>query len=223
MSAATSSGMVRRVDWAEGEWLNPPVRALPLGDGELVVTAATETDFWRHTSYGFVHDDGHALLAPLPADAAMEVSFVVDYDQQFDQAGLLVRVDPENWVKTGVEYCDGVVQLGAVVTRDVSDWSSAPVPEWAGRTVTVRASRQGDALTVRARVDREPWRLVRLAPLAPDATASAGPYCCSPTRDGLTVRFIGWTRGPADAALHDKAADVAPQGGPLDADPQDEP
>ena len=136
MSAATSSGTVRRVDWSDGEWLNPPVRALPLGDGELLVTAAAETDFWRHTSYGFVHDDGHALLAPLAAGTAMEVSFVADYDQQFDQAGLLVRVDAENWVKTGVEYCDGAAQLGAVVTRGVSDWSSGPVPEWAGRTVT---------------------------------------------------------------------------------------
>ncbi|MFC4109194.1 DUF1349 domain-containing protein [Micromonospora zhanjiangensis] len=203
MDAVESSGTVRQLGWGEGEWLNPPVRALPLGDGELVVTAKPETDFWRTTAYGFVHDDGHGLLAPLPAGTAMEVSFVVDYDRQFDQAGLLVRVDAENWVKTGLEYCDGVVQLGAVVTRDLSDWSSAPVPEWAGRTVTVRASRAGDALTVRARVDREAWRLVRLAPLAPDAVATAGPYCCAPTRDGLTVRFTGWTHGPADAALHE--------------------
>src|SRR5690606_41566187 len=44
-----------------------------------------------------------------------------------------------------------------------SDWSVAPVPGWAGRLVTVRASRAGDAVTVRARVDDEPFRLVRVA------------------------------------------------------------
>jgi hypothetical protein len=40
-----------------------------------------------------------------------------------------------------------------VVTREVSDWSVAPVADWAGRDVHLRVSRQGDALTVRARCD----------------------------------------------------------------------
>lgn len=192
----------RPVDWAEGEWWNEPVRVENGPPGELLVQPAEGSDLWRHTSYGFVHDDAPALLAPLPAGEAMEVAFVLDYGEQFDQAGVLVRVDDRNWIKAGVEVSDGEPQVGAVVTRDVSDWSVAPVPRWAGREVTVRVSRDGDALTVRARADDEPWRLVRLAPLAPDAVATAGPYCCSPTRAGLRVRFTGWRRGLADAALH---------------------
>ncbi|ASW56538.1 DUF1349 domain-containing protein [Plantactinospora sp. KBS50] len=192
----------RRIGWNSGTWLNPPVRSVPMGDGELLVTAAAGTDFWRRTAYGHVHDDGHALLAPLPPGTAVEVRFVADYTEQFDQAGLLVRVDAERWLKTGVEFCDGALQLGAVRTDGVSDWSTAPVPEWDGCRVTVRVSRRDDALTVRARADGEPWRLVRLAPLPPDAPAQAGPYCCAPTRADLTVRFLGWTADAADAALH---------------------
>jgi hypothetical protein len=68
--------------------------------------------------------------------------------------------------------------------------------------VTVRASRSGDAVTVRARVDDEPFRLVRVCPFPPSAPAEAGPYCCAPTRAGLVVRFRRWATGPADAALH---------------------
>ncbi|WP_327029470.1 DUF1349 domain-containing protein [Micromonospora sp. NBC_01740] len=192
----------RPVDWAEGEWWNEPVRVENGPAGELLVQPAEGSDLWRHTSYGFVHDDAPALLAPLPAGEAMEVTFVLDYGEQFDQAGVLVRVDDRNWIKAGVEVSDGEPQVGAVVTREVSDWSVAGVPRWAGREVTVRVSRDGDALTVRARADDEPWRLVRLAPLAPDAVATAGPYCCSPTRAGLRIRFTGWRRGLADAALH---------------------
>ncbi|WBB66679.1 DUF1349 domain-containing protein [Micromonospora sp. WMMD812] len=190
------------VDWSAGSWLHRPVRADRTPDGDLLVEPAAGSDFWRHTSYGFVHDDGSALLAPFPTGTAVEVSFRLAWTEQFDQAGVLVRVDERTWVKAGVEISDGQPQLGAVVTREVSDWSVGPVPEWAGREVTVRASRSGDALTVRARVAGEPWRLVRLAPLAPDAEAAAGPFCCSPTRGGLEVRFTGWRRGPADAALH---------------------
>ncbi|MFV2111968.1 DUF1349 domain-containing protein [Micromonospora sp. LOL_025] len=192
----------RPVDWAEGEWCNEPVRVENGPAGELLVQPAEGSDLWRHTSYGFVHDDAPALLAPLPVGEAVEVAFVLDYGEQFDQAGVLVRVDERNWVKAGVEVSDGQPQVGAVVTREVSDWSVAPVPMWAGREVIVRVSRDRDALTVRARSDDEPWRLVRLAPLAPEAVAAAGPYCCSPTRAGLRVRFTGWRRGPADAALH---------------------
>ncbi|MEU5787633.1 DUF1349 domain-containing protein [Micromonospora purpureochromogenes] len=193
---------LRDVDWTVGRWLREPVRVERTDAGDLLVEPGAESDFWRHTSYGFVHDDGPALLAPLPGGSAVEVSFRLNYGEQFDQAGVLVRVDERNWVKAGVEVSDGEPQLGAVVTREVSDWSVAPVPEWAGREVTVRVSRDGDALTVRARVADEPWRLVRLAPLAPEAAASAGPFCCSPTRSGLTVRFTGWRQGPADRELH---------------------
>ncbi|OKI68803.1 DUF1349 domain-containing protein [Micromonospora sp. CB01531] len=189
------------VDWSAGTWLNPPVRTEESADG-LLVEPRAGSDFWRRTSYGFVHDDGPALLAPFPVDSAVEVSFRLDYTAQFDQAGVLVRVDERRWTKAGVEVSDGQPQVGAVVTDERSDWSVAPVPEWSGREVTVRVSRAGDALTVRARVAREPWRLVRVAPLDPVAEASAGPYCCSPSRGGLVVRFTGWRWGPADAALH---------------------
>ena len=182
-------------------WLNPPVEAQVVG-GELLVTAAEGSDLWRETSYGFTHDSGHALLAPFADGTAIEVSFVLDYAEQFDQAGVLVRADERTWTKAGVEVSDGEPQVGAVVTRGRSDWSVAPVPAWAGREVTVRASRSGDALTVRARAGDEPWRLVRVSPLDVGTDLLAGPFCCAPTRDGLRVRFTRVVSTAADAALH---------------------
>ena len=189
------------VPWSAGRWTTPPVAVADEG-GDLLVTAARGSDAWRHTAYGFVHDDAHALLAPLADPGAVEVSFDAAWGEQFDQAGLVLRAGPDTWLKAGVEVSDGVLQVGAVVTLGRSDWSVAPVPDWAGRRVTVRASRSGDAVTVRARVDEEPFRLVRVAPFPEGLPAAAGPYCCAPTRDGLVVRFRGWAVGPADPALH---------------------
>jgi regulation of enolase protein 1 (concanavalin A-like superfamily) len=187
--------------WPAGDWLNPPADATEDG-ADLVVSTHEGSDFWRTTSYGFVRDDGHALLVPFPAGSALEVAFVADFTGLYDQAGALVRVDAETWIKAGVEVSDGVPQLGAVVTRGTSDWSLAPVPEWAGREVTVRASRAGDAVTVRARCADEPWRTVRLAWLDPAAEARAGLFCASPEHAGLRVRFTRLATGPADASLH---------------------
>jgi hypothetical protein len=189
------------ITWADGTWTAPPAAVAAEGT-DLLVTAIEGSDAWRHTAYGFVHDDAHALLAPLPPSAAVEVTFAADLTAQFDQAGVMLRLDPETWVKAGVEYADGVLQLGAVVTLGMSDWSVAPVPEWAGRRVTIRASRSGDAVTIRAQVDDEPFRLVRVAPFPVNRPAAAGPFCCAPTRPGLVVRFRSWRTGPPDANLH---------------------
>lgn len=189
------------IGWQHGTWLNRPADVRTDGD-DLLVTTGANTDFWRTTSYGYVEDSGHALLTPFPVDSAVEVTFVADFDELYDQAGLMVRVDENTWLKAGTELTDGATHLSTVVTNGVSDWSQAAVPEWASRAVTVRVSRAGDALTVRARADDEPWRTIRLAPLSPDAVASAGPACCSPKRAGLTVRFTRFVTGPADTALH---------------------
>lgn len=195
----------RGLAWDAGTWLNPPARVRTDAD-DLVVTARSGSDFWRTTSYGFIHDDGHALLNPFPLMSAVEVTFLAHLEGLYDQAGVLVRIDDRNWIKAGVEMTDGAPHLGAVVTRGESDWSMAPVADWAGRHVTIRVSRFGDALTVRARCDDEPWRMVRLAPLAPSAIALAGPFCCAPTNGGLEVRFTRFVIGPPDTSLHQNPA-----------------
>ena len=187
------------VAWSDGVWTNPPAAVAESGDG-FDVTAVEGSDAWRHTSYGFVHDTEHALLAPLAVGQAVEVRLRTTFTGEFDQAGVMVRADAEHWVKSGLEFADGVLNLGAVVTLDRSDWSVAPV-DWNGREVTVRVSRAPESLTIRARVDDEPFRLVRVAPFA-GRIVTAGPFVCAPTRSGFTARFLSWDIVPADASLH---------------------
>lgn len=189
------------VDWSAGRWTTEPVRTEQTEQG-LLVEAREGSDAWRVTSYGFVHDDEHALVAPLATEQAVEVDFVAAFSQQFDQAGVFLRAGQEHWVKAGVEFADGTPQLGAVVTDPRSDWSVAPVPDWDGKLVTIRASRSGDAITVRARVEGEDFRLVRVVPMDPAMELEAGPFTCAPTRSGLEVLFTGWRVTEPDASLH---------------------
>jgi regulation of enolase protein 1 (concanavalin A-like superfamily) len=181
-------------------WLNPPVNTVQ-EDSQLKVTTVHESDFWRNTSYGFVHDSGHALLTDFPAHSSMEVTFILDYSGQFDQAGIIVYSDSQHWIKAGVESADGFPQVGAVVTSINSDWSLAPVPTWMGKQVTVRASRTTDALTIRARCGEDD-QLIRLAPIDASLPMSAGPHCASPVSASLEVTFTRWTHGDADLTLH---------------------
>jgi len=191
---------MKNVAWSEGSWTREPVSQSQKG-ALLTVEAAAESDWWRTTSYGFIHEDGHALVKEFPNESAIEVTFVLNYTEQFDQAGIFITADSENWIKAGVEFCDGFPQVGAVVTQKNSDWSVAPVAEWMNKEVTIRVSRSGDAVTVRAGINND-LRLVRVAPLDPSRTWKAGPMFCAPTRAGLKVSFTKWSEGPADSDLH---------------------
>lgn len=193
-------GTMTEKSWSAGRWTTPPVAAVER-DGDLLVTAADGSDAWRTTAYGFIHDSEHALLAAFPDGSAVEVDFTATFSEQFDQAGVFVRASEERWIKAGVEFADGDTQVGAVVTNGVSDWSLAPVP-WAGQRITVRLSRSGDAIAIRAGRTGEPFRLVRVVPFEPDLVAEAGPFVCAPTRAALTVPFHGWRTTPPDRSLH---------------------
>jgi regulation of enolase protein 1 (concanavalin A-like superfamily) len=190
------------IEWGSGIWLHKPPEHRVV-DGELVVTTAHESDFWRSTGYDFIHYSGHGLLIDFPPNTAMELEFSARWTHEFDQAGLLLHADEAHWTKAGVEFADGVLGLGAVVTDEKSDWSVGQVPEWMGQRIRVRVSRSRDTITVRARTGIDPWRLVRLAPINPDLTWRAGPLAASPTRAGLEVTFHSWVRVPADDAIHE--------------------
>ena len=184
----------------QGEWLNEP-EAVQVSGSSLLVTAKANSDFWRTTSYGFVHDSGHAMLNDFPQDSAVELTWRLNYREQFDQAGLMVWADEDNWTKAGIEFADGSPQLGAVVTKVMSDWSVAPVPDWMDKFVQLRVSRSGDALTIRAKCEDD-WKLVRLSPLDPSLDWKVGLHVASPSRAGLTVEFVELKVGAADERLH---------------------
>ena len=191
---------MKNLHWDTGSWINQPALSEIIGPN-LHVRTMHESDFWRNTSYGFIHDSGHALLVDCPDQSAMEVTFVLDFSGQFDQAGIIIHSDSEHWIKAGVETFDGQASVVTVVTAQNSDWSMAPIPQWIGKEVTVRASRSGNAVTFRARCGDED-RLIRVAPINPDLPWRAGLHCASPMSDSLEVVFTKWVTAEPDASLH---------------------
>jgi len=131
-------------------------------------------------------------------DFSAEVSIAADYQALYDQAGLMVRADPDNWLKTGIEYTDGAMHFSTVVTRDgYSDWSQLKLPDAAGHSLDVRITRHAEALRVQFRLPGEAWLMARLAMLAMGETVQVGPMCCTPERAGLEVTFRDFGVGPA--------------------------
>lgn len=180
----------------EHVWHNPPPRwsIEPTG---LHFDTAPETDFWNTTHYGFRHTNGHFFGRPVTGDFSAEAGFTARYRTLYDQAGLMLRVDDDTWLKTGIEYTDGLPHLSVVVTnRDRSDWSVVPLPFEAMVETNVRLTRHGEALRVQYHWGEKPWALARLAFLDMPETVAVGPMACSPVGSGLEVVFRRFMIGP---------------------------
>ena len=113
------------------------------------------------------------------------MTFSADCSEQYDQAGLFIRSDEATWIKAGVEFADGALQAGAVVTHGRSDWSSGRFWGDGAQTVTVRASRSGDAIAIRMRAgdDLLPPRARR--PHGSGGRAVRGPVPVRPVQIGF--------------------------------------
>ncbi len=184
-------------------WINPPP-AYRQDGAALLVTTGKETDWWNNTFYGFRHLTGHFYATPVTGDFSLTVSFAAPYATLYDQAGAMLRVDDDNWLKCGVEFADGRKNFSVVVTRDdQSDWSVMPLDGEVDAPVTLRVTRHAEAL--RVQIERHGrFDLVRLAYLRMPETIEAGPMCCSPIGEGLPVTFHAMNFAePINRDLHD--------------------
>lgn len=181
------------------QWLNEPP-SWREQDGVLSMVTGDRTDFWRHTHYGFVRNNGHLRYRTVEGDFTAELTFSGAYRELYDQAGLMLRIDDRNWLKAGIEYVDGRQMLSVVVTRDFSDWSTAAGPSDPG-WVQLRVSRHGTAVRVEWALpgSHPQYRLLRLAYLPEFPSIWVGPMCCSPQRSGFEAQFRGFEVGPAIA------------------------
>lgn len=116
----------------------------------------------------------------------------------------MLRIDQCNWIKTGIEYTDGLMHFSVVVTNSTSDWSVIPLHGSSkDDEVSVRLTRHGDAVRVQFSINGAAWQLARLAPFS-TADASVGIMACSPERGGFEAVFREFSVGPAIArSLHD--------------------
>jgi uncharacterized protein len=178
---------------AEGEllhrmkWLNEPASATISGNS-LTVRARPKTDFWRKTFYGYITDNGHFFHLPVSGDFVFEGRVNGQYAALYDQAGLMVRIDAQNWVKCGTEFFDAARHASVVFTRDFSDWSTMNDLVTSG-PVWWRVVRKPDSIETLCSSNGKNFTSVRMGYLVPSATADVGIMCAAPEGGGFQCVF----------------------------------
>jgi len=169
-------------------WFNEPTYRLDHG---LMMTTKPETDFWQRTHYGFQRDDGHCLLTHIDGDFTIETHTQFNPVSQYDQCGLMIRRDNENWIKCSVEYEDTKnSRLGSVVTNEgYSDWATQDIPS-STRAMHYLIERKGHDFLIQYAFNHDEWHQMRIAHLRQaQENLQIGIYACSPVGKGFECQF----------------------------------
>jgi regulation of enolase protein 1 (concanavalin A-like superfamily) len=165
-------------------WLNPP-RTWSDSKGRISLSAEGKTDFWR---LGAVADNGHFYFEEREGDFTVTVKLRADFAAQYDQAGLMIRIDEKTWIKTGVELLDGREVVATVVTREFSDGSVVPEKE-ALKPVWLKLARKGDFVQVHYSLDNRSFQVVRTAYFPPKVACKVGVMAAAPLGAGFQAAF----------------------------------
>lgn len=157
------------------------------------ITTQPFTDLWQRTYYHFRNDNAPVLQ--METDEKY-FSFVVktefqDSRRRFDQCGVVMYLDSENWLKASVEYENDKFQhLGSVVTNNgYSDWATTEIPAGV-KTVWYRLSRRADDYRVECSFDGVTYKQMRICHIFKgNGRISFGIYACSPEDSSFKAVF----------------------------------
>ena len=185
-------------------WINPPKTWL-ISQNKLSLTTEPETDFWQRTYYGFRNDNAHAFLTPV---AEQTFSFSVRvawlYQTLFDQCGIVLYEDSDNWCKASVEYDNPAFsRLGSVVTNlGYSDWATTDIDS-AITHMTYRLSRRGQDFLIENALDGNQFQQMRIFHMhTPLEAVRIGVYACSPLKSSFETVFSDFQLGECTWEAH---------------------
>ncbi len=172
-------------------WVREPSK-YSIGKDEIIMDTEPGTDLWQRTYYGFRNDN-----APVLQMAAKEkyFSFTVKTEfaskRRFDQCGIAVYLDSDNWLKASIEYENEKFQrLGSVVTNHgYSDWATTDIPA-SVKMMWYRLSRREADYCIEYSEDGVCFKQMRICHLWEGAEEILfGIYACSPEDSSFKARF----------------------------------
>ena len=185
MLAASVAASAQSLD--KMQWFNEPTK-WEIKNNSLIMNVTPQSDYWRISHYGFTVDDAPFLYTLRGGEFEVKVKVTGDYTARFDQAGLMLRIDHENYIKAGIEFVDGKYNLSTVVTHHTSDWSiialDRPVP-----FVWIKAVRRLDAIEVFYSFDDVTYTLMRNAWMPDNHPIMVGVMAACPDGNGFKARF----------------------------------
>lgn len=180
-----------KIDREQWKWIREP-KEYYISDDKIEIITNPHTDLWQRTYYHFKNDN-----APILQITTKEkyFSFVVKTEfnskHRFDQCGVVMYLDSENWLKGSIEYENEDFQhLGSVVTNNgYSDWATTEIDAKV-KSMWYRFSRREDDYLIECSIDGIKYKQMRICHMykAIDEI-QFGIYACSPEDSSFKATF----------------------------------
>jgi len=192
------------INFSNAQWINQP-QCFTVDREAITITTEPNTDFWQRTYYGFQNANAPAILLTSDHNFSFITKVSFNYQARFDQAGVIIYMDRDNWFKASVEYENtDMSRLGSVVTNQgYSDWATTDISTI--NSIWYRLSRRGADFLIEHSLNGKDFKQMRIFHLSvlgdteangnltpPEIDAQPvqfGIYACSPLNSSFTATF----------------------------------
>ena len=188
------------------KWTRQPAN-FTVSNDTVEITTAPNTDLWQRTYYHFQNDN--APVFQMETDEKF-FSFLVktnfaESHTRFDQCGVAMYLDSENWLKASIEYENAEFQhLGSVVTNNgYSDWATTEISANV-KTMWYRFSRREDDYCIECSADGKKFSQMRICHMHKGGgKIQFGIYACSPENSSFKAVFTNFEMTECQWKAHD--------------------
>ena len=161
-------------------------------DDVIEIITEPHTDLWQRTYYHFRNDNAPVLQLET---SEKYFSFIVKTEfeskHRFDQCGIVMYLDSDNWLKASIEYENEEYQhLGSVVTNNgYSDWATTEISA-SIKSMWYRFSRREDDYCIECSEDGITFNQMRICHMFKgNDVIRFGVYACSPENSSFKAIF----------------------------------
>lgn len=197
-----------KFDIKQLKWTREP-NSYTIHDNKIEIITKPHTDLWQRTYYHFRNDTAPVLQ--MSTDEKY-FSFVVKTEfeshHRFDQCGVVMYLDSENWLKGSIEYENEEFQhLGSVVTNNgYSDWATTAIAA-SVKTMWYRLSRREEDFCIECSSDGVVFSQMRVCHMeAAKNDIQFGIYACSPEDSSFKAVFTEMAMMECQWLAHDGQA-----------------
>lgn len=197
-----------RFDTKKLKWTREP-ESFSIADDKIEIVTKPNTDLWQRTYYHFRNDNAPVLQ--LDTDEQF-FSFTVKTEflskHRFDQCGVVLYLDSDNWLKASIEYeNEEYGHLGSVVTNlGYSDWATTKISADV-KSMWYRLSRREDDYCIECSSNGENFSQMRICHMHKgEGKISFGIYACSPENSSFKAVFTNMEMTECRWLAHDGQA-----------------
>lgn len=187
------------------QWTRQPA-AFTVSDSKVEIVTKPHTDLWQRTYYHFRNDNAPVFQMETEEKYfSFTVKTAFESKQRFDQCGVVMYLDSDNWLKASIEYENEQFQhLGSVVTNlGFSDWATTAI-DASVKSMWYRLSRREDDYSIECSDDGVHFSQMRVCHMwHGGGKIRFGIYACSPEESSFTATFTDMTLTECKWLSHD--------------------